>query len=120
MPGPILESLEHATARLTARGLNATSDPRNLNLPAVWVTLEGLHLDRLSGDAGAVDVALYAIVPDTGTPGTLTQLDTLVETIDLEFPARDWEPRAVALPSMSATPLPALYTTITLDWRRTP
>lgn len=118
MPGPILETLTHTVDRLTAAGIEATVDPRDLNLPAVWVTIDRLDLNRLSGDAATVTIGLTAIAPDSGNPTALTDLDDLVAAVDAEFAGRSWDPRAVMLPSQSTTPLPALYTTITLEWSK--
>lgn len=114
----ILDALTDVTDALRGRGLNADSDPRNLNIPGVWVTLDHYAGDRLTPDAATVTVALTVIVPDAGTPATLAQLDELVDVIGVEFPGLGWEPRAVILPSQSPQPLPALTTTLTLDWRR--
>lgn len=116
----LAEALGHAVDTLTAAGVAASTDPRDLNLPAVWVTISELPPRRLSGTAGEVRVGLTAIVADAGFPGTLDELDALVDAVEAVFPTAGWDPQAVVLPSMGKTPMPALATTIILDWSTTP
>ena len=118
MMAGILEALTDVVDELRALGLSADADPRSLNIPGVWVTLTRYAADRLTRDAATVEVALTAIVPDAGSPRTLEALDVLVDAVGQAFPGLDWEPRAVLLPSQAPTPLPALTTTLTLEWRR--
>ncbi len=114
MAGHIADAVDEVLGRLAAAGVSATPDPRDLNLPAVWVTVDGVSTRLLAAGVALVDLTLVAIVPDTGIPGTLDDLDDLVVAVEAAFPALEWETRAVALPSMGKTPLPALSTTIQL------
>ena len=116
MPGPISETLTHVVDQLTAGGITATTDPRDLNLTGVWVTLTRIASARFAGGIVTLDVGLTAIAADSGAAGTLSDLDELVLALDAIYPHQTWEPRSVVVASQSPTHLPALHTTITLEW----
>lgn len=116
--GAITESLTYVQGILTGHDVPAAIDPRDLNLPAVWVTIDGYDTDRLNQAAGTISVTLFAIATDSGTPTSLEQLDTLVDGVTTALGGANWESRAVLLVSQGPTPLPALSTTISLDWSK--
>lgn len=102
--------------KLSATGLDATADPRSLNLPGVWIQPTGFDHDRLSVGAYTATWTLHAVVPDNGP---IESLDALTE---LDALLRDALPAlgaasivGVQLPNHSAEPLPALQYTIDME-----
>ena len=99
--------------QLTAAGITASTDPRNLNPPCAWVSLDTLVFDRFGGDASGSAVVLL-IAADAGMP---TAADTLagllnryLSTPGLPIPTTCAADTA-ALPS-GGGPLPALRLTL--------
>lgn len=89
---------------LTAAGLNASADPAGLNLPGVWVGVESISPELLSGD-GTVTLRLNACVPNTVYLDALTMLDELLaDVLDVVDSEGDITPITVALPDGQAVP----------------
>ncbi len=65
---------------LTAAGVNAAVDPRDLNLPGVWVTVHDITDPTLCGDY-SVRAQLCLIVGDFGTATSLHHLDGLLAAV---------------------------------------
>lgn len=90
--------------KLSADGIAATFDPRNLNLPGVLITPPRREYDLACGFTAAWD--LWAIVPGPANGDAFRALDALVDQIAAALPVV----RATALPytpSPDAPPLPA-------------
>lgn len=107
----ISEAIEYVVAQLTAAGVAATPDPRDLSLPGVLV---GLHSVTRNLDGSAeVRVRLLAVAPDNGAPMGL--LDDLLDAVGCAGLV-DAEAVAITLPNHSPAPLPALelLTTVTI------
>ena len=105
----ISEAFEHVVAQLTAAGVAATADPRDLALPGILV---GLHSVTRSLDGSAeVRVRLLAVAPDNGAPAR--HLDGLLDAVGVVGLV---EAVAITLPNHSPAPLPALelFTTVTV------
>lgn len=99
---------------LRAAGVRASLDARDLNPPAVLVTLEGLEHERLDPAYGLTEWALWLTVPDTGTLPTLTAVSTLLDQVAAVF-MLEGPTRTDRLPHPdSPDGLPALRTTIRL------
>ena len=62
---------------LSAAGIRATADERDLNPPAVYVSPRRMDLNKLAGYS--MTLAVYAVVPNTGR---LTSLDALGPLVD--------------------------------------
>lgn len=111
-PLPVL--LADLVDSLTAAGLRATIDPRDVNAPAVWVSPRQIAHDILSG--GTVTVDLWLIAPDNGIPAALAvladMLDTVLSVVDPDAPTSLAE--SLALPDTPA-PLPAFRVTTELE-----
>jgi hypothetical protein len=110
----IVEAIEALRARLTAAGLRAVVDERNLNPPAVWIRPPTLTYTF----GGGADVAwqLIAVVPDTGASTALAALDELVEQIRAALDGEITTAAATAVAgSDSGSPLPAYRLTYTSD-----
>ena len=69
--------LDAVAAALTAGGVAAEIDPRNVNPPAAWVHLGPWEYDRLSGDCLSAQLIVDLIAPDQGTYAALATLDDL-------------------------------------------
>lgn len=108
--GPV----EALVAALRAAGVRADMDPSNLNLPAAWVTVEGIQAANLRTDV-AIYVAVYLIAPDQDYGRAL---EALADLFNLAVPgvfSPDGQtvPQGVILPD-SSTPLPALRVPVRL------
>ena len=95
--------------RLTAAGINATTDARDLILPGAWVTVHDIAEVALCGEP-LVRADVCLIVGDFGSPVYLEQMGTLLDraltVLTLEEPAR---PMTVTPPGVA--PMPALVIT---------
>lgn len=102
--GPVVDLV----ASLQAAEVRAALDPADLNLPAAWVSVEGLQAANLRHDL-AVDVAVYLIAPDQDYHRALEALGAMFNAVVPEVFTPDGRvtPSGVVLPG-SDTPLPAL------------
>ena len=62
---------------LTAGGVSAGIDPRDLTPPAAWVRLGLWEYDRLCGDVVSAQLIVDLFAPDIGTTDALGLLDQL-------------------------------------------
>lgn len=112
----ITEAVTFVSDRLTAAGINATTDPRDLNLPGAWVTPGEFTLSRLQKAAGEVEVIIALVAPDAGGIETLNILDDLLtKAIDAEVGINSIEPGTVQLENHAPGGLPALVATVTIS-----
>lgn len=91
--------------RLTDAGIRASADERDMNPPAVYVSLRRLMFDHLAGYT--MECALYAVVPNTGRLSSLAALGPLADQLRAVWPTAE----AVAedlYPLDPGDPLPAL------------
>jgi hypothetical protein len=91
--------------RLTAAGIRATVDERNLNPPAVWIKPPAITYRY--GKGWAAVWTLQAVVPDTGRNIAMAALGELVDAVTA---AMSWAvvtaaPIALIIPG-GAAPLP--------------
>jgi hypothetical protein len=100
----IYDELTALVTEITARGIPATMDPRNLDVPGALVDLEQLGEDdtlcgRITGKS-----TVYLVVPDHDHPTAIAELIDLYDKVsDLTTGAQTSE---LALPELP--PLPAL------------
>jgi hypothetical protein len=92
---------------LAAEGVQASMDPAELNLPAVWVALDELARPTL-GPVLELRTSLYLISPDTDARRSLGHLGQLhAKVLQVLTPDGPVTTQAVVLPG-DPTPLPAL------------
>lgn len=91
---------------LHAAGIRASTDPRDLDLPAVWITPETISTPTLAGDPLAVTWTAYAIAPDTGDP--TDHLSRLVDDLTALFPGLTFHSAGIVVANQSPDPLPSL------------
>lgn len=104
---------------LTEAGMNAAIDPRDLNLPAVWIIPQQFTFNRLNGTTCDAELALVLLTADTADAATswddlgamLDQLSTIVPGAS----QGDIRPVTVQLPSISPDPINALQVTVTVE-----
>ena len=111
----VIEAVEQVRDRVESAGIRAVIDPRDINPPCAWVTVDQVR-DNVLAFNPEVDVAVLLIVPDTGHRIALSALSGLLD--QLLSAARfvvdqPIEPESVTLPS-GGSPLPAfkLITTV--------
>ena len=107
-------ALAYVVDELDVVEVNATTDPRDLVLPGVWITPEKVTRDTLAGGS-TVTVAVIAIAASSSTPKAVADLDHLLASIATwsEAPAT-WQAATIRLPNHAAEPLPCLRGTIEL------
>lgn len=97
--------------KLTAAGLTACADQRDLNPPAVYVTPPVVTWDKLAGYTATLD--LYAVVPASGRLDALTALGPLLDAVRAVWPASEAFP--VDLQPLEGTdPMPAYRLPLTV------
>lgn len=95
--GSFVDCLNSAVAELQAAGIHATLDPRDLQLPGVWVKLVELRGPTLAQPAGSTCVAtFYAAVATMDLVDTLSNLAQLLDQVVAVVPPMTG-PRHVAL-----------------------
>lgn len=112
----ITDACEFVADQLTAAGLTAVHDPRDLNLPGAWVTPGEITLNRLQAGTGQVDVIIALVAPDAGGASTLRILDDMLgKAIAADVGVTSVEPGTVQLENHAPGGLPALITTVSID-----
>jgi hypothetical protein len=69
--------LDAVAAALTAGGVLAAIDPRDISPPAAWVHLGPWTYDLLSGECVSAQLVVDLVATDAGTYAALGQLDAL-------------------------------------------
>jgi len=101
-------ALQQLADALTAGGVPAAVDPRDVNLPGAWVQRVSRFEDLL-GDCATLRVRVMLISPDVGTWDALGHLDAMYDLATAVLPPNTGAPsldRTVLLPDAS-TPYPA-------------
>lgn len=96
--------LDAVAAALTAGGVMAAIDPRDVTPPAAWVHLGGWSYDLLSGVCVSAQLVVDLVATDAGVRDALGQLDDLEnDTVTiLGPPAAEVQATTVTLPDSSA------------------
>lgn len=109
----LADSLTAVADTLTAAGIPATVEPRDLQIPGAWVTLHDVIDPTLCGEY-TVRARVCLIASDNGMTH---ELDALGRMLDLAYDAVTFDeavtPMTVTPPGMG--PLPALVITTTTD-----
>jgi hypothetical protein len=102
--------------KLTAGGIRATVDPRDLNPPAVWVVLDEATYNKFGPRHIWVGRwQLWAVAGDAGTMQALRTLGVLSDDIRAVFPTiTNGQPASLVQPS-GGDPWPAIQWTLTLQ-----
>lgn len=108
--GVMAAALDLIRSQCLTAGIRAETDPRNVNAPGAWITVENVtHGATLDG--ARVRVNVYLVVPNTGTEQSLADLDDMLDrltrVIDPDAPTT---PTQIALPDGSE--LPAVRVTV--------
>lgn len=101
---------------LTAAGVPASIDPRDVNPPAAWVHLGQWTYDTLCGDVTNAQLVVDLVAPDIGVSDALALLDDLEAGAVLVLgPPRDpVTPTTLQLPS-DGTALPCYRMTYQVE-----
>lgn len=91
---------------LRSAGIRASIDPRDLDLPAVWITPETISTPTLSGEPLLITWTAYAITPDTGDP--TDHFSRLVDDLAGIFPGIVFHSAGIVVANQSPDPLPSL------------
>lgn len=110
------ETLDHLTDQITTVGLTAVDDPRDLNLPGIWITPEHVAVEFLDDLSAGITITVVLVAGDAGLRDSLDQLDHMVQRL-APLGIGDWRATSILLPNHAPQPLPALRGTTTLDWR---
>src|SRR5699024_8167908 len=106
-PQDLAAALEDLAGRMNRAGIPATTDPRNVNPPAAWVTLGRGEFTVLCGDLDATATVLL-VAPDNGMPTALRILGDMLGTLagEVAVPSGPVEPDTTVLPG-TPTGLPS-------------
>lgn len=87
--------------------IEASLDPGDLNLPGVWVALDGWTKSRLRG--AELDCRLFLIAPDINPRDAASELAALFNKVKARIsPVGRVTTELVAIPGTDGRPLPAL------------
>lgn len=112
-----LESAAKSTEKLFAEwGINAVTDPRNLELPGAVVMPETIVANRLAAGVLDIDWEVYLVAPDTENPFNI--LGEMLETISQHYLLANVQVQSLTLPNHSPDPLPALNFTLRLEYSK--
>lgn len=78
--GIIRRTLDAAVAAFELAGVDTVTDPRNINPPAVFVSVPVIE-PALCGQTGIGSVTVYLIVPDAGNDASIDALDVLLDKL---------------------------------------
>lgn len=102
-------AVEAVTSQLTAAGVVATGDPRDLNLPGAWVEPSTVEFDTLAADQAEVTLRVHLVVPDNGPMPSMDALgDMLMIARRIGYRMINITTEGVTLQNHGADPLPAL------------
>ena len=107
-------AVAHLVAALTAAGIAATADPRDLTPPGVWVMLSEFDHVLLSGGI-TCRLRLVCVVGDVGTLDALDALSDLLNAVTGVVTPNAGVPSTavpVYLPDNPSTPLPGIQLTV--------
>lgn len=97
---------------VTAAGVPAAVDARNLSLPGAWVNPGTVSFDTLDADKAAMRFDVYLVAPDHGAIHSLNELGRMLSQLRDQLPVGEAQPVMVNLPNHGADPMPALLITI--------
>lgn len=102
------EPIANLVTMLQEAGMDAAQDPSDLNLPGVWVTVEGIDPVTLDG-SWQLDTVLFLIAPDIDHGRAAELLAELFNQLTALGVTPDGivRPQGVIMPG-DPTPLPAL------------
>jgi hypothetical protein len=106
------QALRAVVDQLTAAGLRATADSRNLNLPAVFVKSPTLDF-RFKGGTWEGTWTAYALVPDNGPVPAADALGDLVERTQTALAGRVTRAQAVDFVTEEGVTVPGYELTFT-------
>lgn len=100
---------------LSAIGIPAVVDARDLQLPGAWVTPSSVGYDYLGGGRFAVAWDVYLIERDIPQVQALDSLGAMAEKVAARFGHVDFNPQTVTIANQSPDPLPCLLVTLNSD-----
>lgn len=106
------DSLKDIAEMVTAAGVPAAVDPRDLNLPGAWVTPGLVSFDVLDVDTAFMTFDIYLVAPDHGAAHSLNSLGDMLAKIRPALQVGEAMPVMVNLPNHGAEALPALLISI--------
>lgn len=109
----LADALDSVVAALVLAGVDATTDPRNLNPPCAWVTVHDVAQVALCGEP-IVRAAVALITGDRGAPVSVGELGDLLDKA-LTVLALDEPARAATITPPGQAPLPALVLVTTTE-----
>ncbi|MDD7554544.1 MULTISPECIES: hypothetical protein [Schaalia] len=95
------------TKALDDLGIRAVTDPRDLDLPGVYLAPNEITTTTLDGAGLAVSWDVYLVAPDNGAH--IAALGDLLDRIHPLTIGKKIRPQGLTLPNISPDPLPALH-----------
>ena len=108
------DAITWALEQLHAAGINAASDPADLNTPGVWVVPAKATSPTLGDALDEVTLTLYLVAASIHGPDAIAHLDALAAQVHQVIRLRTLDAVQVSLPNHHPAGLPAYKTTITV------
>lgn len=110
----IQQAMTDLQDQLTAAGVSACIDPRDLNPPAVWIRPPGIRYTF--GGGAELSWDLVAAVPDSGTSSAVAALDSLLQAAQSALGGAVTAAARTEVPAAEGSPpLPAYRLIFTTD-----
>lgn len=112
MVANIGDALQDIADMVTAAGVPAALDPRDLELPGAWVTPGAVSFDVLDADTAHMRFDVYLVAREHGAKVSLNTLGGMLAKVRPALGVPSAQPLMVNLPNHGADPLPALLLSI--------
>lgn len=112
--GAVLDVVE----QLTAAGVNATGDYRDLAVPGVLVRPDTAAYDRLTDDAGTIGLRLVGVAGNADPLTSDEQLGDLIGVCQSIADLADIQFTVYTNPNLAADSLPCFTATIISEWEK--
>ncbi|QXG07725.1 hypothetical protein [Curtobacterium phage Penoan] len=111
------ECVQHVADMLTAAGIPATGDPRDLNLPGAWVEPATVAFDTFDAQQAEVTMSVHLVTPDNGPMASMSALSDMLLTVrGLGLRMANITTEGITLTNHSPDPLPALTFSVAVEW----
>ncbi|WP_064722255.1 hypothetical protein [Paenarthrobacter nicotinovorans] len=106
------DALDEIVTGLINAGINATSEPKKLQLPGAVVEPGTMTFDLLDGDNYSAEFNVYLLTANKGTVQSLNDLQDMLTKFRSVFQVIEAEPLSLVVPAGGPDPVPGLLLTL--------